>query len=58
MRRFAVIALLCPALFGLSTLAPASAATPQKSWAQPQIEAVVKAGLFAEAVPAFRPQRR
>ena len=57
MRRVAVIVLLCPALFGLGTLAPASAATPKKSWAQPQIEAVVKAGLFAETVPAFRPQQ-
>ena len=57
MRRLAVIVLLCPALFGLSGLTPASAAPPKKSWAQPQIEAVVKAGLFAETVPAFRPQQ-
>jgi hypothetical protein len=56
-RRLAVIVLLCPALFGLPTLAPASAATPKKSWAQPQIESVVEAGLFTETVPAFRPQQ-
>src|SRR5829696_3490607 len=57
MRRPAVIALLCSAVFGLSALAPVVSAAPSKrSWAQPQIEVVVEAGLFAETAPAFRPQ--
>jgi len=57
-RRSAAIVLLCSAACGLVALAPAaSAAAPAKSWAQPQIEAVVKAGLFAETAPAFRPQQ-
>ena len=57
MRRPAVIVVLCLVLLGASTAAPASAAPPKPSWAQPQIKAVVAAGLFAEAVPAFRPQQ-
>ena len=57
-RRPAVIVLLCSAVLGLGALAPAaSAAPPKRSWAQPQIEAVVEAGLFAETVPTFRPQQ-
>ncbi|MBA2383585.1 MAG: C40 family peptidase [Actinobacteria bacterium] len=54
----ALIVLLCSLVFGPAVLVPpARAATVKKSWAQPQIEAVVKAGLFAETVPAFRPQQ-
>jgi len=47
------------ALFALVSLwlVPAGSAAPQRSWAQPQIEAVVEAGLLAETVAAFKPQR-
>ena len=51
MRRLAVI-LACALLLPAS----ASAATG-KSWAQPQIEAVVEAGLLADRVAAFKPNQ-
>jgi hypothetical protein len=36
---------------------PASAAAAERSWAQPQIEAVVEAGLLADSVATFKPQK-
>ena len=36
---------------------PASALGAERSWAQPQIKAVVDAGLLADSVAAFKPQR-
>jgi hypothetical protein len=54
-RRVALIVLLCSVFFGFAEVSPAAA--PKKSWAQPQIQVVVKAGLFAETVPGFRPQQ-
>ena len=50
MRRLAAIA-LCLLAF------PASAAAAEGSWAQPQIEAIVEAGLLADSVATFKPQR-
>ena len=50
MRRFAAIAL--SALF-----LPAAASAAGESWAQPQIETVVEAGLLADTVAGFKPQR-
>ena len=50
------IVLLCLAMLGF-----VRAALPRRrrrsSWAQPQIKAVVAAGLFAETVPLFEPQQ-
>jgi hypothetical protein len=49
-RRFAAI--------GLSALIlPAAASAAGESWAQPQIAAVVEAGLLADTVEGFKPQR-
>ena len=50
MRRLAAIALCALAL-------PAAASAADRSWAQPQIETVVEAGLLADTVAAFKPQR-
>ena len=50
MRRFAAIALAALAL-------PAAASAAGQSWAQPQIEAVVAAGLLADSPETFKPQR-
>jgi NlpC/P60 family len=49
-RRLAAIALCVLAL-------PAAASGADRSWAQPQIETVVEAGLLADTVAAFKPQR-
>jgi cell wall-associated NlpC family hydrolase len=38
-------------------LAPAANAAPERSWAQPQIDAVVGAGLFPQQAGAFGPQK-
>ncbi len=51
MRRLALLALVS------LWLAPAGAAAPERSWAQPQIEAVVEAGLLADTATGFRPQQ-
>jgi cell wall-associated NlpC family hydrolase len=52
-RLLAALAAACAALLA----APAAhAAAPQRSWAQPQIKAVVAAGLLAETVAAFAPE--
>ena len=50
MRRLAAMCLCALAL-------PASATAADRSWAQPQIEAVVEAGLLADSVAAFQPQK-
>jgi hypothetical protein len=50
MRRFAAILLCALAL-------PAAASAADRSWAQPQIETVVEAGLLADTVASFKPQR-
>ena len=50
MRRFAAIALSALAL-------PAAASAAGESWAQPQIEAVVAAGLLSDSTETFKPQR-
>jgi len=34
-----------------------NAAAADRSWAHPQIEAVIEAGLFADSVAAFKPQK-
>jgi hypothetical protein len=49
-RRLAAIALCALAL-------PAAASAADRSWAQPQIKTVVEAGLLADSVAAFKPQR-
>ena len=49
-RRLATIALCLLAY-------PATAAAAERSWAQPQIEAVVEAGLLADSVATFKPQK-
>ena len=49
MRRLAAVVFCALAL-------PASAAA-ERSWAQPQIEAVVEAGLLADSVATFKPQQ-
>jgi cell wall-associated NlpC family hydrolase len=49
-RRLAAIALCLLAC-------PATAAAAERSWAQPQIEAVVAAGLLADSVASFKPQQ-
>jgi hypothetical protein len=51
MRRLVLIGL------ALSCLVPAGAAAAEKSWAHPQIEAVVAAGLLADDAAAFKPQQ-
>jgi cell wall-associated NlpC family hydrolase len=48
------LALPC-ALFALLALAPASAAKSSGSWAQPQIKAVVSAGIMGTDVATFHP---
>ena len=50
MRRLAAIALCALAL-------PTAASAADQSWAQPQIRTVVEAGLLADTVAAFKPQR-
>src|SRR5436309_13431643 len=50
-RRLAAICALVASL----VLAPASAAAQQTSWAQPQIKAVVGAGLMSHDVASFHP---
>ena len=50
MRRFAVIALCLLAL-------PSAATAADRSWAEPQIETVVEAGLLADSAEAFKPQK-
>lgn len=50
MRRLAAIALCALAL-------PTTASAADRSWAQPQIKTVVEAGLLADTVAAFKPQR-
>jgi hypothetical protein len=50
MRRLAVTALCLLAL-------PSTAAAADGSWAQPQIESVVEAGLLADSAEAFKPQK-
>ena len=49
MRRLAAVVLCALAL-------PASAGAT-RSWAQPQIQTVVEAGLFADSVATFKPQK-
>jgi NlpC/P60 family protein/S-layer family protein len=49
-RRFAAIALS-------ALILPAAASAAVDSWAQPQIQAVVEAGLLADTVDGFKPQR-
>jgi cell wall-associated NlpC family hydrolase len=51
MRRFLLLGLL------LLALGPNANAAPARSWAQPQIQAVVDAGLLADSVETFKPQR-
>ncbi len=41
----------------LSCLVPAGSAAAERSWAQPQIRAVVEAGLLADDVASFKPQK-
>jgi hypothetical protein len=50
MRRLAALCFCALAL-------PASATAADRSWAQPQIETVVEAGLLADSVPVFKPQK-
>ena len=50
MRRLAAIALCALAL-------PSAASAADRSWAQPQIKTVVEAGLLADSVAGFKPQR-
>jgi hypothetical protein len=49
-RRLAVIVLT-------ALLLPSAAGAAERSWAQPQIEAVVEAGLLGETVARFKPQQ-
>ncbi|MEO5575739.1 MAG: C40 family peptidase [Gaiellaceae bacterium] len=51
MRRLAVLGLVC------LWLTPFASAAAEPSWAQAQIEIVVEAGLLADTVAAFKPQR-
>lgn len=51
MRPLALVSLL------LLGLVPSAHASPGRSWAQPQIDAVVEAGLFADSAASFRPQK-
>ena len=48
--------LALPLLLLLALVPPAQAA-PERSWAQPQIKAVVGAGLLADDVASFKPQK-
>jgi cell wall-associated NlpC family hydrolase len=48
-RRFAAIALS-------ALILPAAASAAAESWAQPQIQSVVEAGLLADSVAGFKPQ--
>ena len=50
MRRLAALALCVLAL-------PSTAAAADRSWAAPQIETVVEAGLLADSAGAFKPQK-
>ena len=50
-RRLAAIA-LC-----VETALPSTAAAAERTWAEPQIETVVKAGLLADSADAFKPQK-
>jgi cell wall-associated NlpC family hydrolase len=50
MRRLVLLALCALVL-------PAPAAAAERSWAEPQIETVVEAGLLADSVATFKPQR-
>ena len=52
MLRFAALAAALAAL-----ALPTAASAAERSWAQPQIEAVVEAGLLADTVEGFKPQR-
>ena len=54
MRLAAAILALCALALGLVSEAPAAA---ERSWAQPQIEAVVDAGLLANDVATFAPDK-
>jgi hypothetical protein len=48
----------CLALLGFACLwLVSSAAAADRSWAQPQIAAVVEAGLLADSVAGFKPQK-
>ena len=51
MRRFS---LFCLVLLGL---VPNAHAAPGRSWAQPQIDTVVEAGLLSDSVETFKPQQ-
>ena len=42
---------------GLLCLVPNAQAAAERSWAQPQIAAIVEAGLLADSVAAFEPQK-
>ena len=60
MRRLALLGLLLLALAPAALVTPAlvtPALAAERSWARPQIEAVVAAGLLADSVPAFQPQQ-
>jgi len=50
MRRLAVVVLCLLAL-------PSAATAADRSWAEPQIETVVEAGLLADSAEAFKPQK-
>ena len=54
MRLAAAILALCALALGLVSEAPAAA---ERSWAQPQIKAVVAAGLLADDVASFAPDK-
>jgi cell wall-associated NlpC family hydrolase len=55
MRLAAALLALCA--LALGSTAAASGAAPKPSWAQPQIRAVLAAGVFAESVAAFAPEQ-
>ena len=55
MRVLAVLAALAVVL--CAAVSPATAEAAKRSWAQPQIEQVVAAGLFATPVNSFRPEQ-
>ena len=55
MRRLAVLLVLLAALAAGCFASASAAAAAKPSWAQPQIKAVVAAGLLADSVAAFRP---
>jgi cell wall-associated NlpC family hydrolase len=54
-RRLCLVALLACLLTSLAVAPGASSSTPRRSWAQPQIKAVVAHGLMAPSVASFRP---